>query len=501
MHFMGDSKSLLTRSANFVEQFNNKKRREKESTIICKIKEIDRLYETSPSSDLYDKRQCLQTELNLLYTSETTKLLTQLRHKYYEHGERVGRLLASQIKEQQASRSIIEVRTGLRQITTDPKEINDMFKQYYSKLYTSESKGDSKLVNNFFENLSIPQVSDDHRAMLEKSITLGEIKEAILKMQNSKAPGPDGYTVEFYKTFKDQISPMLLEVFNEALIRGLLPPSFYEASISLIHKSGKDPLEPSSYRPISLLNVDYKILAKILATRLENILPTVISQDQTGFIKDRHLFFNIRRLLNIIYTQENKNGQELLLSLDAEKAFDRVEWDYLFSALSKFGFGPTFVSLVKLLYVHPKASIRTNDVYSSYFPLGRSTRQGCPLSPLLFALAIEPLAIALKTNVGYSGIIRGEMEHKVSLYADDLLLYVSNSERSLPIIMSVLKDFGIVSGYKINFSKSTLFLIKNVSKQPCPPLNAYPFTVSDKFKYLGINVTQEFSGLFKQNFV
>lgn len=123
----------------------------------------------------------------------------------------------------------------------------------------------------------------------------------------------------------------------------------YEATISLIHKSGKDPLEAGSYRPISLLNVGNKIPAKILAMRLETVLPTVVSQDQTGFVKYRQLFFNIRRLFNIIYMHDINDKSEILLSLDAEKAFDRVEWDFLFSTLSRFGFGPNYISLVKLL--------------------------------------------------------------------------------------------------------------------------------------------------------
>lgn len=88
-------------------------------------------------------------------------------------------------------------------------------------------------------------------------------------MQNSKCPGPDGYSVEFYKAFINQISTLLLSVYDEALTTGSLPPTLYDACISLIHKSGKDPLEPGSYRPISLLNVDNKILAKILGMRLE----------------------------------------------------------------------------------------------------------------------------------------------------------------------------------------------------------------------------------------
>lgn len=98
-------------------------------------------------------------------------------------------------------------------------------------------------------------------------------------------PGLDGYTPEFYKVFITEVAPLLLDVFNEPLERGLLPTTFYQASISLLHKEGKDPLDPASYRPVSLLNVDTNILAKIMAIRLENVLPTVINEDQTGFIK------------------------------------------------------------------------------------------------------------------------------------------------------------------------------------------------------------------------
>lgn len=150
-------------------------------------------------------------------------------------------------------------------------------------------------------------------------------------MQSSKAPGPDGYTSELYKAFKTQVSPLILDVLNEALIKGHLPPTFYLENISLIHKKYEDLLDPRSYRPVSLLNVDYKMLVKLLAARLEGILPNVISQDQTGFIKDRQLFFNIWRIPNIIYTQSvNSEHPDILISVDAEKAFDRVQWDYLF---------------------------------------------------------------------------------------------------------------------------------------------------------------------------
>lgn len=252
-----------------LNSLKNKQRREKELKMTQELKEIDRVYANYPTPDLYKRKQSLQTELNLLYTAETTRFLTQLRHKNYEYGEKTGKLLAQQIKEEAASRLITEIRTDSGQTTTDPKIINDTFKNFYSKLYSSESKNDSNLIEIFFDNLQIPTINLENKKLLEQPISNLEIKQAIQCMQNSKCPGPDGYSVEFYKAFINQISTLLLSVYDEALTTGSLPPTLYDACISLIHKSGKDPLEPGSYRPISLLNVDNKILAKILGMRLE----------------------------------------------------------------------------------------------------------------------------------------------------------------------------------------------------------------------------------------
>ncbi|MBN3290062.1 LIN1 transcriptase, partial [Polypterus senegalus] len=126
---------------------------------------------------------------------------------------------------------------------------------------------------------------------------------------------------------------------------------------------------------------------------MEKVLPSIISQDQTGFIRGRHLSSNLRRLFNVIYSPTKSNTPEILLSLDAEKAFDMIEWKYLFTILEKFGFGPKICAWIKLLYTNPEASVCISNICSDYFKLERGTRQGCPLSPLLFAIAIEPLAI------------------------------------------------------------------------------------------------------------
>lgn len=227
-------------------------------------------------------------------------------------------------------------------------------------------------------------------------------------------------------------------MFVHSFSQGTLPNSLNEALITLLLKPQKDPTKCSSYRPISLLNADVKILAKLLAIRLESPLLNIISANQTGFLKGRHIFSNIRCLLNVLYTPPSQDVPEIVVSLDAEKAFDRVEWDYLFFAMNKFGFGPSFIKWIQLLYYSPFASVLTNKWRSKIFPLSRGTRQGCPLSPLLFTIAIEPLSITLKSIPAFHGIVRWRVEHKLSLYADDLLLYISDPLSCIGDILKVL---------------------------------------------------------------
>lgn len=272
-----------------------------------------------------------------------------------------------------------------------------------------------------------------------------------------------------------------------------------QATIALLLKKDKDSTSCGSYRPLSLLNADVKVLAKVIASRLENVLPHIISEEQNGFIKGRQLFFITRTLFNIIYPKHSAELPELVISLDAEKAFDRVEWEYLFAVLKKFGFGENFISWIRLLYSSPKASVHTNDVYSDYFTLERGTRQGCPLSPLLFAIAIEPLSITLRSSPLFKEIIRNRTEYKLSLYADDLLLYISDPSLSIPAVVSILENFSSFSGYKLNLEKSECFPINTAACHMQQSDVPFRFSPSG-FKYLGVNVTRSLSSLASANF-
>lgn len=469
----------------------------KMTEISQRILDIDSIYAHSPNSDLYKERLRLQSEYNLLSTEEAARLILKSRHNVYEHGDKASRLLARQARQAAASRSITKIQSHTGEILTDHNDINKAFQDFYVDLYTSECRNDT-LLNTFFENITVPTVSEEQNEKLNADISISEIITAIKSMQNNKSPGPDGFTVEFYKKFPHQLAPILQAMYSEALSTGSLPTTLRQASITLLAKKDKDPLLCTSYRPISLLNVDFKVLSKVLAKRLESVVPDVVSPDQTGFVLGRHSYSNLRKLFNIIHSVGSK-CPEVVISLDAEKAFDRVEFAYLFFTLKKFGVGDGFISWIKLLYSSPLASVVSNNIQSCYFNLGRGTRQGCPLSPLLFALAIEPLAIALRLHKDFKGVKRKGQEYKVSLYADDLLLYVSDPESSLPSILDTLNGFGEISGYKVNFQKSELLPLNSAAAALPPTL--FPFRmVQEHFRYLGIEVTLNLSTTFTRNF-
>ncbi len=257
---------------------------------------------------------------------------------------------------------------------TASKEISEVFKNFYERLYRSHGNPNKLSVQNFFMNINLPNLSPEQVAFLDKPVTQEEVRNAIRSVKSGKSPGTDGFPVEYYKEYIDIIAPVLTNVYEEAFQTGSLLPSLNDALISLIPKKGRDHTDRASFRPISLINVDSKILAKVLALRLETVLPYIIHTDQVGFIKGRSSTDNLRRLLHLMWLNSSNIEPVTAVSLDAEKAFDRVEWGFLHSALSEFGFGTSFSKWIKIMYNDPRAAVMTNGVISSFFDLSRGTR-------------------------------------------------------------------------------------------------------------------------------
>lgn len=175
--------------------------------------------------------------------------------------------------------------------------------------------------------------------------------------------------------------------------------------------------------------------------------------DQTGFVSSHQTHDNIRRSLHIIRHIYKNKIQPMLVSLDAQKAFDSVHWKFLFKAMEHFGFDKVIIRTIEAQYNKPSARLKINGELTGAFGLERSTRQGCPLSPLLFAIFIEPLAQWIRQNNMIKGIKMAAGEQKLAMFANDVFVYLSSPTGSLPELMSVLEQYGSYSGYKLNEQK------------------------------------------------
>ena len=265
-------------------------------------------------------------------------------------------------------------------------------------------------------------------------------------MNKNKSPGSDGITTEFYKLYWNDIKTYLINSFNYSLLYGNLTDFQKQGIITLIPKSLKELCFLENWRPISLLNVDYKIATKAIANRMKLILPSIISHQQTGFIKGRYIGENIRLLFDVLEYINEQELSSLLFFSDFEKAFDSVDHSFMIKCLKHFNFGDTFIKWINLFYNNSTSCTINNGHLSQYFSIERGVRQGCPLSPYLFIVCIELLSHEISHNVNIKGIQYKEHEIKNTLFADDATFITDGSEKSFTTLIDVLDNYSHISG-------------------------------------------------------
>lgn len=466
---------------------------------ISELRKLEQRNKEKPDEATRQQLNQTKKKINNLLQNETETKARFLKQNYYESGPKATRLLARQIRKRQVELTVHKIRDPItNQIKYDPDEIENVFRDYYKGLYTQSDTPDPKEMKNLLEPLDMPSIGTKQNKCITARITPEEIRKTIKNLKSNKSPGSDGFPAEWYKKFEEELTPILYTTFNWILENKLTPPSWKEAIITVLPKPFKDKEFCQNYRPISILNIDYKIYTSIISNRLQTCISDLIDEDQTGFIKGRQTHDNIRRTLHIIQKIDQNKLPAALISLDAEKAFDRVNLEFLYLTLEKFGFNEESIQCIKSLYHQPTARIKVNGSLTDRLILERGTRQGCCLSPLLFALYIEPLAQMVRQDPAISGVDINEQKHVISLFTDDIMIYLINPKRNFEHLMKIFDQFGLYSGYKININKTQTLIFNCIPNQDLKKWKINWEATS--LKYLGVNITKNLTKLYAKNY-
>ena len=301
-------------------------------------------------------------------------------------------------------------------VTSNTQEILAEFTSFYEELYEEipvDIEAEDHVLSLINSHLGAGQAND-----CSLPYKVRDIKRAIQNLPSQKSPGSDGIPVEFYKSFSKLFLVDLFEVFNEAILHGELPQTMRNAIIRTIPKKG-DISKPANWRPISLLNADYKIFAKCIANKISPFLPFVVSSDQTANIKGRKIAHNTRLLRDFVFLADSQSLDAFLISIDQMKAFDRVNWSFLGRILQKLNFPQLVINSVKTLYHNINSNVLINGFLSNTLYPTQGVRQGCPLSPLLYIIFSEALNAIIVSRTDIRGPDENGLVPLISQYADD----------------------------------------------------------------------------------
>ena len=421
-----------------------------ESMKIKELKALEVKLSEQPSIENLLNVERLKEDLKTIEIKRINGAIVRSKVKWVEEGEKSTKFFYDLEKQNYIKKHIRKLKLENDVVTIDQKKIDDELESYYSKLYTANINTINE--DDGFIPDSLPKLTPHEKNWCDTPVTIQECTNTLKMFKKSKSPGNDGLTFEFYDRFWNLVSGPLIQSYNAAFQEGELSTSQRQAIITLISK-GKDREKLKNWRPISLLNLDYKILSKTLSVRLQKYLPKLIHHNQSGFVKGRFIGDAIRSIQDIMsYTNQKKlNG--ILLFIDFEKAFDTIELPFLRKVLKKFNFGENFVQWIEILYNNISSCVMNNGSTSKYFPVNRGVRQGDPLSPYLFLLVIEILAIKIRENTDIVGFkIKGGI-FKLSLYADDMTLAVLD-KKSAKRAFALIKKFANYSGLKVNVEKT-----------------------------------------------
>ena len=436
----------------------------------------------------------LKKEAEISLINETRAAQIRCGVKWVEEGEKCTKFFLSLEKKRATSNTIYSLLNQQGQSTNTHAEVLEQICKYYELLYSAdeESQDRSQSPGDFVKDLTLPKLQEVEKNLCESPLSENEVLLALKALNNKSAPGLDGLPAEFYKVFWNGLKKYLMDSYKYSFKEGALSPSQRQGVITLLHK-GKELARDNlgNWRPISLTNTDYKILTKALAIRLGKVIGSLVSTDQAGFIKGRNISALLRELADIIMCEKYRKSRGIILAIDFRKAFDTISKRFMLDTFKFFGFGQNFMRWIEVLLNERTAVVKNGGYLSREFNLERGIRQGCPISPLIFVLAVEIMAIGIRQNRNIKGIKlpRSDQTAKVKQFADDTTLLLRDL-MDFREVLSKIKQFSKCSGLYLNEQKCEAIIIGMTNRDPTEYLG---IKIVNVIKILGMYFSNETS--------
>lgn len=411
----------------------------------------------SPSADQFATEGQLCSKLQCAIDMEEVFLKQKSRVQWLDLGDGNNAFFHRHCKGRWNSNKIVMLQDIDGNEVSGHQGIAEIATSYFKHLL-----GTTHDVDSFDSTLNLPTLSTAQQGFLSTSFHEDDILHTFKRMAKRKSPGPDGLTPEFFlaswSIIGKDVSSGILHFFDSLH----LPRIINSVALALVPKCS-NPSRIEEYRPISCCNSIYKCIAKMLARRLQKVLPSIISPNQTAFVPNRIIGDNIMLVQSICKDYHRNDGiPRCSFKLDIHKAFDSINWDFMFKTLEKMLFPARFINWLRICITSCMISVKINGALEGFFPCKTGLRQGDPLSPYLFVICMEVMTVMLRTRIQDAPDFSFHWRTKQInlshvIFADDIFLFCKGNSASIRILLDSVLSFSALSGLRLNSHKSQVF--------------------------------------------